>query len=442
VNEGRGASGGGAVTHSAQQDPGNIGAVASQPGTKPLTNILKQAGFGPRGVDIAYAVAMAESSGNARSHNTNSSTGDNSYGLFQINMIGSMGPARRKQYHLKSNNDLFDPLTNAKVAYAMSNKGRDWSPWSTYKNGAYKKYLGKSGAAAGTKDSKTVGDNEPSNSATGVVGKSDLPRNAREAASWAIEQVKIGSSGWNNYCERFAETAWGKPHRYPSAIAHWHAAVKEGRAYQGKTPPPGAMVFWGGGQYGHAAVSIGGGKIVSTDIKRKGKADIVTIDYLSKAWNKKYLGWADPSKGTKLDKNASAVDPGSVAGSTGNTPENSNNNNNQPWWRELANNVGNFFGGNNNNSSSSSSNAASGNAMASGFNITGSGFTINSPSTSALLGMGSTNSMGSAGGSDGSITINMNVNIAHASTADAQRLARQVKDILQRDLRTDSIRNY
>lgn len=436
LNEGRGDSGGGAVNHSAQQGPGNISAVASQSGTKSLTNILKQAGFGPRATDIAYAVAMAESSGNARSHNTNKSTGDNSYGLFQINMIGDMGPARRKQYHLKSNDDLFDPLTNAKVAYAMSNKGRDWSPWSTYKTGAYKKYLGKSGSNDKTNLSKLKADQ-------GNEAKSDMPRNASEAAQWAIEQVKSGSSGWNNYCERFTESAWGKTGRYASALAGWAAAKKEKRAYEGKNPPPGAMVYWGGGQYGHAAVSIGGGKIVSTDIKRKGKADIVTIDYLTKTWGKPYLGWADPSKGTKLDKNAQAINPGNISTDTSvvsaQQTSNNGNNGNQPWWKELANDVGNFFGGNNNSNNNSSSNAYNGSSMSSGFSVTGSGFSINSPSTSALLGMGSSASLG---GSDGGITINMNVNIASASTGDAQRLARQVKDILQRDLRTDSIRNY
>jgi len=399
-----------------------------------LTNIIKKAGFGPRATDIAYAVAMAESGGKATAHNTNKKTGDNSYGLFQINMIGDMGPNRRKQFHLKSNDELLDPLTNAKAAYAISNKGTNWSPWSTYKTGAYKKHLHKSGANDSTDLSKLKANQ---NNET----KSDLPRNAREAAQWAIQQVKSGSSGWNNYCERFTETAWGKPGRYKSALAGWEAAKKEGRAYQGKTPPPGAMVYWGGGEYGHAAVSIGGGKIVSTDIKRKGKADIVTIDYLTKQWSKPYLGWADPDKGTKLNASASPIDPGSVNTDTSViSAQQHANNGDKPWWKDLANSVGNFFGSNtNNNNSASSSNSSSGNELATLLNVTGTGFSVNSASTSAMLGMGSSPSMS---GSDGGITINMNVNIASASTGDAQRLARQVKDILQRELRTDSIRNY
>jgi hypothetical protein len=94
-----------------------------------LKTVLHNAGF--RGQDLieAWGTAMKESMGKPFAHNKNSKTGDNSYGLFQINMIGSLGPARLKQFGLKSNRDLFDPATNARVAYIMSNGGKDWSAW-------------------------------------------------------------------------------------------------------------------------------------------------------------------------------------------------------------------------------------------------------------------------------------------------------------------------
>lgn len=111
-----------------------------------LMSVLRQAGFRGDGLKMAYAIAMAESGGNARAHNPNVNTGDNSYGLFQINMLGGMGPERRRRYGLSSNSDLFDPLTNAKVAFKMSNGGKSWGPWSTYGNGAYRKYYGGSNA--------------------------------------------------------------------------------------------------------------------------------------------------------------------------------------------------------------------------------------------------------------------------------------------------------
>jgi len=96
---------------------------------KELKAILELAGFKGDALKIAWAVVMKESTGRPYSHNKNRKTGDNSYGLFQINMIDSLGPARRKQFDLSSNDALFDPLTNAKIAYHMSNKGTNWSAW-------------------------------------------------------------------------------------------------------------------------------------------------------------------------------------------------------------------------------------------------------------------------------------------------------------------------
>lgn len=101
--------------------------------------LIKQAGFTGAAANTMYGIVMAESGGNIHAHNTNAGTGDNSYGLAQINMLGSMGPARLAQYGLKSNDDLFDPLTNLKVAYKMSGGGTHFGDWTTYTSGAYLK---------------------------------------------------------------------------------------------------------------------------------------------------------------------------------------------------------------------------------------------------------------------------------------------------------------
>jgi hypothetical protein len=94
-----------------------------------LKNLLYSVGFRGERLKQAWAVAMKESTGRPNSHNKNDSTGDNSYGLFQINMIGDLGPNRRKMFNLESNEDLFDPIRNAEIAYFMSNKGKNWSSW-------------------------------------------------------------------------------------------------------------------------------------------------------------------------------------------------------------------------------------------------------------------------------------------------------------------------
>ena len=116
-----------------------------------LLETLKKAGFSGQGLATAYAVARAESGGRSNAYNPPSNgTGDDSYGIFQINMIGGLGPERlAKQWRssdgtsfkLSGKEDLFDPLTNAKVAYHMSNGGKNWSAWTTYTSGKYQQFL-------------------------------------------------------------------------------------------------------------------------------------------------------------------------------------------------------------------------------------------------------------------------------------------------------------
>lgn len=121
-----------------------------------LRELLAAAGFKGTALDTAVAVSRAEDrTSDPRAHNDNPVAGDDSYGLFQVNMIGSLGPDRRARYGLSSNADLFDPATNARVAYAMSNGGTNWSAWSTFKNGAYKAFLGTDAPVTGGDSSST-----------------------------------------------------------------------------------------------------------------------------------------------------------------------------------------------------------------------------------------------------------------------------------------------
>jgi murein DD-endopeptidase MepM/ murein hydrolase activator NlpD len=103
-----------------------------------LIKLAQQVGFKGNNAAVAASVAMAESGGNSMAHNRKRP--DNSYGLWQINMIDDLGPDRRRRYNLKSNDDLFDPLTNAKVAYKMSG-GSNFSAWTTYTGGKYLAFL-------------------------------------------------------------------------------------------------------------------------------------------------------------------------------------------------------------------------------------------------------------------------------------------------------------
>ena len=108
-----------------------------------LVELLKAVGFEGRGLKMAWAVAKAESNGRPFAFNGNVKTGDSSYGIFQINMLGNLGPDRRDKFDLGLNAELFSPVKNAQIVYHMTKRGNDWSAWSSYKKGATHKWLNK-----------------------------------------------------------------------------------------------------------------------------------------------------------------------------------------------------------------------------------------------------------------------------------------------------------
>lgn len=94
-----------------------------------LAEMLELVGFEGYSLKLAWSVVMRESRGNSGSHNKTSSTGDNSYGLFQINMLGYLGEDRREKFGIKSNAELLDPVTNAQAAFYMTSRGKDFGSW-------------------------------------------------------------------------------------------------------------------------------------------------------------------------------------------------------------------------------------------------------------------------------------------------------------------------
>lgn len=107
-----------------------------------LAGLAKSVGFTGNDVDIAVAVALAESGGNPGDYNGDRSTKDDSYGLWQINMYEDLGPDRRKKFGISSNTELYRPAVNAKAAKIIHGES-GWKAWTTYKNGKYKDFLTK-----------------------------------------------------------------------------------------------------------------------------------------------------------------------------------------------------------------------------------------------------------------------------------------------------------
>ena len=109
--------------------------------TAQIRDGLRRAGFPEEVVPTMTAITYAESGGNPYAHNPNAGTGDNSYGLLQINMLGGMGPERRRWFGLNSDDQLFDPDTNFRAAKQIYD-AQGLGAWGAYTNGSYQKFMG------------------------------------------------------------------------------------------------------------------------------------------------------------------------------------------------------------------------------------------------------------------------------------------------------------
>lgn len=136
---------GGIAHYSTVRPGGNSTNVGLSPTPSPIVTYkdvivwARTAGLPVNSLAMAAAIAMAESRLDTTATNKNGPTqgcpfGSTDYGLWQINTC----------YHPQYNSDqlLSDPQYNADAMADISNKGTDWSAWSTYKNGLQKPYLG------------------------------------------------------------------------------------------------------------------------------------------------------------------------------------------------------------------------------------------------------------------------------------------------------------
>jgi hypothetical protein len=93
------------------------------------------AGFNGPDLQVAVAVALAESSGNpaAVGDQTLAPTNGPAVGLWQINT------GKHKEY---TADQLIDPQVNANMAYQLySARGGQFTDWTTYNNGKYGDYI-------------------------------------------------------------------------------------------------------------------------------------------------------------------------------------------------------------------------------------------------------------------------------------------------------------
>ena len=128
-----------------------------------------------------------------------------------------------------------------------------------------------------------------------------MPRDPAAAIAWA--KAWKGSTAWSGRCESFVRQALDLDSVYPSAKVAWEAA---GDKHPGDFyPPAGVPVFWAltgkNEPYGHVALSLGGGKAISSSDERG--HPVVSEISIPKFTDETapFLGWAGFYHGVQLD---------------------------------------------------------------------------------------------------------------------------------------------
>lgn len=133
------------ATDAASGDAGGM-AFGSRKG---LMSALYKQGFRGKALETAFAVALAESGGRSKAKGDMSlqnKTWGPSLGVFQIRSLKN--PPNTPSGKWRDGKRLMDPSFNLQAAWAISNQGTNWEPWSAYNNGSFAKYLDDAQSAA------------------------------------------------------------------------------------------------------------------------------------------------------------------------------------------------------------------------------------------------------------------------------------------------------
>jgi hypothetical protein len=255
-----------------------------------ILGVGDRSGVGQAGKVIAVMTAMTESS--LRNVDHGDEAGPDSRGLFQ--QRAGWGPLELRMDPAGASGLFYSALANVPGWAGMQ-------PWqaaqavqrSAFGDGAnYRKNyetavrLASSTPALGPCSSWGAADGD------------ELP-----AAGTAIARALklVGSRGYYQLCARLAANIWGCPYSgYYSAAEQWRQMLNTAKAHPtDRRPPVGALLFWAtDGPYGHVAVYVGNGRIVSNDIgdRSPGEGGVYLVDVgsIEERWGATYLGWAPP----------------------------------------------------------------------------------------------------------------------------------------------------
>jgi hypothetical protein len=101
------------------------------------------------------------------------------------------------------------------------------------------------------------------------------------------------------YCLNFVWNAIAAPQHLGISDANAGWAATRNR-HSSLTPPAGVPVYWAGGNHGHVALSVGGGRVRSTDYPHRGTVGEVGIAELTRVWHLTYRGWGSDYCGNPI----------------------------------------------------------------------------------------------------------------------------------------------
>lgn len=166
---------------------GGAGRAVGDYGIDQLKGLARGEGLSDGNASIAAAVAMAESGGDPKASNRNTD-GSIDRGLWQINSVhGALS--------------TFDVAGNTRAMDRISRNGTTWTPWVTFKTGAYRKFLpaaqraksntsARAGGRVGTPSAKKGTGSAGGGFLSGLVRKQQI----QEGSSFTQGEAKTSSN--------------------------------------------------------------------------------------------------------------------------------------------------------------------------------------------------------------------------------------------------------
>lgn len=123
-------------------------------------------------------------------------------------------------------------------------------------------------------------------------------RTPEQAIHWTTTRGGIpGGAGW---CKRETRSAYGVPSDGSSDASEAWRRTKH--RHTGTAPPRGAIVWWTGGRsgHGHVAISLGDGRIRTTDLPTSGRWGTAQLSDPVRLWGLRYEGWSEDIDGVRV----------------------------------------------------------------------------------------------------------------------------------------------